>query len=297
MNAFKDRLGVLKRALGPIALLLFWGGCAVFLFALIKLFAYTLPMSGGNYKDSSDTFVGDSAVASYDYGVQLYNTAGRYSPSYSAYDYQYSRNALSKAYQKLLDGNGNVVAGNEALAARIQVLIGNTLFKVEKLQQAAEAYAQALRHEPGNMQAKYNLELVNMKIEAKAKADQQSSGKGRDGQSGTKGQDGKSPGKKRDKGQDGNQPGQQGDGKSKSDSGQGDKGDGKPTGQDPNGQGGKGQGGKGQGQGTPPGKEPGDAGDGSGSGGKEPADSQDTGPIDNFERPGGDAGKGNGKGL
>ncbi len=41
--------------------------------------------------------------------------------------------------------------GREKLAAKIQLLIGNTLYGEEKLQQAAEAYAQALRHEPGNM--------------------------------------------------------------------------------------------------------------------------------------------------
>ena len=164
MDAIKRTMNVLKENLQLISLFFLWGAAVVTFVAMLKLFVFSLPIANDEYRDASESFLGDTAIAAYDEGVQLYTDASGRAQWYRKDDYQFSRKALSSAYEKLLDGNGNVMAGREKLAAKIQLLIGNTLYGEEKLQQAAEAYAQALRHEPGNMAAKYNLEFVNKKL-------------------------------------------------------------------------------------------------------------------------------------
>ena len=235
MDAVKRTLNVLKENLQLISLFFLWGASIVTFVALLKMFVFSLPMAAGEYAHVRQAFLGDTAIADYDEGVQLYTDAEVRGKWNRKHYYQYSRNALSVAYEKLLDGNGNVMAGREKLAAKIQLLIGNTLYGEEKLQQAAEAYAQALRHEPGNMAAKYNLEFVNKKIEAKSEGDKKNNdpGKGQDGKGGQKG--GQQPGKQGDNGKDGQPSDQPGNGKSQSDSKRGGKGkgDGKSDGQNP----------------------------------------------------------------
>jgi tetratricopeptide (TPR) repeat protein len=64
-------------------------------------------------------------------------------------------------------------SGDSALTARAWYNMGNTLFRQQNLPEAAEAYKHSLKLDPGDMDAKYNLELVLKMLEQQQQQQQQ----------------------------------------------------------------------------------------------------------------------------
>jgi hypothetical protein len=299
-----------KKTLSLWAVLLLWSGALMLGYSLIKLVAFTGPILAHDYADAANSQFGDNSIPAYNIALSNYARAEEETSSYYKQDwYRAAQRSASQSYGALLDKDGNVPAGKAQTAAKLQLIIGNVLYRQNKLQAAAEAYAQALRHDPDLMPAKYNLELVNKQIDAKANANGNGNGKGPDGK------DAKPGGKQPGQGKDGDGKGKDGKGKDgKGKDGQpGDKpGDGKGKG-DPNkgnGKGKDGQPGNKPGDGTPqdgngqpgdgkPGKQPGKQ---PGNGKPDQSDDSTDGTkgddaVDQFQKPGGGAGKWNGKGL
>jgi Ca-activated chloride channel family protein len=72
-------------------------------------------------------------------------------------------NALyqSQEFQRALDAYREAVeSGDPALEAKAWYNLGNALYRQQQLPEALEAYKQALRRDPGDVDAKHNLELL-----------------------------------------------------------------------------------------------------------------------------------------
>jgi len=146
MQKFLYRRRVL---LGCVATIAFAG---VFLLGMLRLFNYTLPLYIGNPVSASESGYGDPVVALYDAALQ----------SYQAEDFEGASKLASKAYSKMSEEHGAIAttARAQKTAGDIQFLLGLSREKVKRQQQAIEAYEQALRHDPDNLPAKYNLERL-----------------------------------------------------------------------------------------------------------------------------------------
>lgn len=92
-------------------------------------------------------------------------------------------------------------ADEEELKARGYYNLGNTLFRLERLEEAKEAYQESLKAEPRDREAKFNLEYVNRLLEQAAQAQprpapgpQGETGEGEESQQPSRGQPGGAPG-------------------------------------------------------------------------------------------------------
>ena len=121
---------------------------------VFRTLSYTLPMLTHDYPTAAQSKSGDPALAWYDAGLSIYQAG----------DYEDAQKVLTKGYTLLSDKDGNIPQSRQQLAADFQLLIGNSLFYQQKFNPAAEAYKQALRHSPNDMEAKYNLEMIEMMI-------------------------------------------------------------------------------------------------------------------------------------
>lgn len=149
------------------------GSILVFLFGILMLFAYSVPMLNGNYESASRSIVGDKAIALFDRGLQRYKQE----------DYKGAVGTLNDAYNACLGKQGVVSEDKRKLAAQAKFLAGNALVKDKQLRQAVEAYKESLRLDPDNLEAKYNLEMLQQMNGGKGPAED--SGKGENGK-GTK---------------------------------------------------------------------------------------------------------------
>jgi tetratricopeptide (TPR) repeat protein len=140
-----------KRGLARVAIL---ASMLLLLYGVIRIFDYTLPMIEHRYSDAARATHGDVTLAYYDLALEHYRQR----------DYAGAQNLLTAGYTLLSDKDGNIPAGKQPMAADMQLLIGNSLYYQQKLEPAAEAYKQALRHNPNDLNAKYNLELVRQII-------------------------------------------------------------------------------------------------------------------------------------
>lgn len=122
------------------------------LLGIYTLWTYSLPMLAGSYEYAADSSspVADRAVALYDAGLQRYQNK----------DYKGAVKVLTEAYNSTLGPQGVVEGDKRKLAANIKFLTGNALVKDKQLGQAVEAYKDALRLDPDNLYAKYNLEML-----------------------------------------------------------------------------------------------------------------------------------------
>lgn len=122
----------------------------VLLFGVFYTLTYAVPLHTGDYNTAVKSGVGEPALALYGKGLELYRQKS----------FDESIASLSNGYTTLTDKSGQIPESRQKLAGNFQLLIGNSLFYKKKLPEAAEAYRQALRHDPDNMTAKYNLELI-----------------------------------------------------------------------------------------------------------------------------------------
>lgn len=119
-----------------------WGGW--------RMIAYTLPMQVGDYQRAAESGSGSAANAYYDAGLAAYHNE----------QYKEAKDLLTAAQSALTSSKGDLPPEAQAMAAKIQFALGNNYFRQKQLKAAAEAYRQSLRFDPGNLEAKYNLELM-----------------------------------------------------------------------------------------------------------------------------------------
>jgi len=122
----------------------------VLAFGLYQLFTYSLPMALGNYPVAYRSASADRAMVLYDAGLAAYREG----------DYDSARKLLVEAYSACTGSSGQISESKQKLASQVQFLLGNALYKTKKSKPAIEAWKQALRLDPTNLYAKYNLELL-----------------------------------------------------------------------------------------------------------------------------------------
>lgn len=125
-----------------------WGGW--------RMLAYSLPMQTGDYLSAAESGSGNAANAYYDAGLVAYQNE----------QYKEAKEYFTAAQSALTSSSGDLPPEAKAMAAKIQFALGNNYFRQKQLKAAAEAYRQSLRFEPNNLEAKYNLELMQQLIAA-----------------------------------------------------------------------------------------------------------------------------------
>lgn len=123
---------------------------SVFGFGVYQSLTYSWPMYKGDYKAAYSSSAADKAIVLYDAGLAAYQNG----------DLENAHNLLTKAYSALNDSKGTIPESRKYLGSQVQFLLGNTKAKMKKVPEATEAYQQALRLDPTNLYAKYNLELL-----------------------------------------------------------------------------------------------------------------------------------------
>lgn len=151
------------------ALLVMFAG--VFIFGLYQAISYSWPMYTQDYRDAYRSAVSDKPTVLYDASLV----------AYQAGEFQLAKEMLSKAYAACLDSSGHIPESRRNLAAKIQFLLGNACVKMQMVKPAIEAYKETLRHEPTNLYAKYNLELLRSQNNGNAPGDSSNPGGGKDG--------------------------------------------------------------------------------------------------------------------
>lgn len=115
-----------------------------------RMVAYSLPMQMGDYQRAAESGSGNSANAYYDAGLAAYQNE----------QYKDAQKLFTAAQSALTSSSGDLPPEAKAMAAKIQFALGNNYFRQKQLKAAAEAYRQSLRFDPDNLEAKYNLELM-----------------------------------------------------------------------------------------------------------------------------------------
>jgi tetratricopeptide (TPR) repeat protein len=161
-----------------IALMLF---AAAMCYGVYRLVAYSVPLYTGDPYRAAQAGVGDEAVAIYNAGLTAYERQ----------NYDVAKEIFTQGYSSLTDSTGTIPQSRQKLASDFQFELGNTLVKSGKVPDAIEAYKQALRHNPDNLPAKYNLELLNAQLNGGGDGNGQGDGQG--GQQPQPGDPGKKP--------------------------------------------------------------------------------------------------------
>ncbi len=134
----------------PFATMLAIASVVLALWGSWRMIAYTLPMQVGDYQRAAESGAGNAANAYYDAGLKAYHNQ----------QYKEAKDLLTAAQSALTSSKGDLPPEAKAMAAKIQFALGNNYFRQKQLKAAAEAYRQSLRFDPDNLEAKYNLELM-----------------------------------------------------------------------------------------------------------------------------------------
>jgi tetratricopeptide (TPR) repeat protein len=143
LSKLRESGSVLGRWIEILCVLVFFAG-------VYFLFSNSISMLRHDFEDAANSPVTERSVTWYDVGLQRYE----------AQDYDNAVKALQLAYNDCLGKNGVVNDDKRKLASNIKFLTGNALVRGKQLQQAVEAYKDALRLDPDNLYAKYNLEML-----------------------------------------------------------------------------------------------------------------------------------------
>lgn len=172
MNTMKKFLHDRRLLLAQLTVLAF---ALLAIVGAYRWFSYSQPMLAGNYPAASESLSADRAVALYDAAVVYYQNE----------KFDVALKILDAAYTEVSGPGGEIPADRKKLAAEIKFLAGNALVKTKQLSKAVEAYKEALRLDPTNLYAKYNLELLQQMNGGKGPGDEPGgSGPGKGGKKG-----------------------------------------------------------------------------------------------------------------
>lgn len=88
---------------------------------------------------------------------------------------------MSQDFQRALDAyQAAIDSGDPALAGPALYNLGNALYRQQQLPESLEAYKQALRLNPGDLDAKHNLERVLQEMQEQEQEPQEGDGEGED---------------------------------------------------------------------------------------------------------------------
>lgn len=114
------------------------------------LWSYSVPMLKGIYHQAAVSDAGDATVAFYDSGL-VFLANGQY---------EVAQAELKEALSSLTEETGQIRAADKPMAAKIQFLLGVANEGLKQWKLAEDAYKEALRLNPANLPAKYNLERI-----------------------------------------------------------------------------------------------------------------------------------------
>lgn len=134
-----------------VALLLFILATVAMLFGFYRVFFYSVPMQMGHWHDAADSRVLRSEKANALYNMAL-AAESKLPQAASLY--------FNLALAQLVDKQGIIQPEDKPLAAEITFRLGNCLVLQRNVEGAKEAYRNALRLDPGHLDAKLNLELL-----------------------------------------------------------------------------------------------------------------------------------------
>lgn len=145
-----------RRRVG-LALLLTLACVIVSGWGALRLFNYSLPMYTEDFPTAAESGRGDKAMALYNEGLLWYKQK----------NFKNAQEALGEAYSAMTEENTSPTGPDPVLAGKVQFLLGLSCEKDKQVQQAIDAYKQSLRHDPTNLEAKYNLERLLKGAEGK----------------------------------------------------------------------------------------------------------------------------------
>lgn len=174
----------------------------------------------GDAAPSADTANGRFAAGDYAGALAMYRDLQQALPNAPELSID-AGNALHMLgdFDRALPDYGKAIdVGDPAMRAVAQYDRGNTLYRLQRLEDARDAYREALRMDPNDRDAKFNLELVNTLLDARRPSGQRDPQPGPSGSPGASGQPGgqgasgaSGPSGTPQPGQTGTPTGQQGD--------------------------------------------------------------------------------------
>lgn len=124
------------------------------LFGVFRFFDYSSPMNSHDFRGAAEASVGDQSMALYDWSLQLYKQQR----------YKQALEIATEAQNQLTKKTGSVPPDQMDLSAKIQMMIGVCNEYEKQYRLAISAYEDALRADPDNLAAKYNLERLKSKF-------------------------------------------------------------------------------------------------------------------------------------
>ncbi len=122
----------------------------IFCLGLYKSVSFVAPLQFGDPRGAIGSRMGDDAMANYDVALAMYK----------AKRYERANDYAKAAYNALQNERGELSRDDELRASQIQFLTGLICEGAEQYREAVDAYKQALRLDPTNKYAKYNLERL-----------------------------------------------------------------------------------------------------------------------------------------
>ncbi|MFQ5398347.1 MAG: VWA domain-containing protein [Anaerolineae bacterium] len=157
-----------------------WLPLRMILFVLVFLLGGCAPSAGRLLAKGNKAF----ADGAYDRALEAYSKAQEVTPEaaeplYDSANVYYRQEAYQEAGTLLQQALGYA---QEELAQFAQYNLGNVYFQQEQWDAAVEAYKEALRRNPDDQDAKYNLELALQRSQDQQQQDQQQNQQNQDGQ-------------------------------------------------------------------------------------------------------------------